>query len=345
MKPVAWAIVGCRGIAESRMLPAMAASELAQVHTLVTRDPSAAKPLAEQYRASAVTDDLAQAVTDPAVEAVYIATPVFLHQPQIRACLVAGKAVLCEKPLALDLAQAEEIRDEVKRSGLLFMEGYMMRFHQANVLANRLIHEGKLGTITFAQADVSFWYPPADLWRQRWDQGGGGALMDVGSHAVHLLQTFLGPVRSVQALTHTQVHDYQVDDGSVLLMEIGHNVHAVIRAAFNARPGRSHYRIAGTSGEIEGTGLMSQEPDGTLVGRFIEPGAPDEATRNETFAYEPKNTYRAMVEAFAQALRAGRNSTVNDIEDSVSVMRVIDAAYRSNREKTRIELSSRPAGS
>ena len=338
MKPVAWAIVGSGGFARRRMLPAMSASELAVVHTLVSRDPAAARDVADEFGASKVTADLAEAVADPAVEAVYIATPVFLHAPQIQTCLEAGKAVLCEKPLALDLSQAEQIRRDVRDSGLLFMEGYMLRFHGAHVLARQIIDAGRLGRLTVAEVDTSFWYPPAGVWRQRWDQGGGGGLMDVGSHAVHWVQTLIGRVRSVQALLGTQVHDYEVDDGATLLLSVEPDVHVVVRAAFNARPGRSYWRIAGTLGQLTAVGTLGQSPDGTLLGQFLYPEDPDAPADERELDYEHPTTYPTRVETFCRALRAGQTTSANAIDESVSVMRVLDAAYRSNREGRRIDL-------
>jgi len=320
------------------MLPAMSGSELAVVHTIVSRSPEATRAIADAFGVPNVTADLAEAVADPAVEAVYIATPVFLHAPQIRTCLQASKVVLCEKPLALNLAEAEEIRRDVRASGRLFMEGYMLRFHGAHVLARQIIDAGRLGRLTVAEVDMSFWYPPAGVWRQRGREGGGGGLMDVGSHAVHLVQTLVGRVRSVQALVGTQVHDYEVDDGATLLLEVEPNVHVAVRSAFNARPGRSFWRIAGTLGQLTAINTAGQSPDGTLLGQFVNPDDPAAPADEQALDYEHVNTYQTMLETFCRAFRAGQATSANAIDESVSVMRVLDAAYRSSREGRRIDL-------
>ncbi len=338
MKPVGWAVVGSSEFVQRRMLPAMSDSELAVVHTIVSRSPEATRAIADKFGVPSVVADPAEAVADPAVEAVYIATPVFLHAPQIRTCLQADKAVLCEKPLALNLAKAEEIRRDVRESGRLFMEGYMLRFHGAHVLARQIIDAGRLGQLTVAEVDMSFWYPPAGVWRQRWREGGGGGLMDVGSHAVHLVQTLVGRVRSVQALVGTQVHDYEVDDGATLLLGVEPNVHVVVRSAFNARPGRSFWRISGTLGQLTGIGTAGQSPDGTLLGQFVNPDDPTAPTDERELEYARVNTYKTMLETFCRALRTGQAASVNAIDESVSVMRVLDAAYRSSREARRIDL-------
>ena len=338
MRPVGWAVVGSSGFVQRRMLPALSGSALAVVKTLVSRKPEVARAVADEFDVPNVMADLAEAVADPGIEAVYIATPVFLHAPQIRTCLQAGKAVLCEKPLAISLAEAEEIRRDVRQSGRLFMEGYMMRFHGAHVLAKQIIEAGRLGQLTVAEVDMSFWYPPADVWRQRLPEGGGGGLMDVGSHGVHFVQTFVGRVRSVQALVDTQVHDYEVDDGATLLLEVEPNVHVVVRSAFNARLGRSAWRIAGTLGQLTGIATAGQSPDGTLLGQFADSADPTAPADEQELDYEHVNTYQTMAETFGRALRAGQTASVNDIDESVSVMRVLDAAYRSSREGRRIDL-------
>ncbi|MBN1345602.1 MAG: Gfo/Idh/MocA family oxidoreductase [Phycisphaerae bacterium] len=340
MTPVSWAVIGCGRFAQARMLPALAASPLAAPHTLVGRDADRLRPVAERFGAARVADDLAEAAADPEVEAIYIATPVFRHASDIRICLQAGKAVLCEKPLALDLSEAEALRRDVLDSGLLFMEGYMLRFHGAHLLAKEIIATGKLGQLTYGEFDASFWYPPAGVWRQRWDQGGGGGLMDVGSHAIHLVESLVGPVVSVQALTGSQVHEYEVDDGATLLLHVRPDVHVVVRAAFNARPGRSHWRIAGTLGELTATGTIGQSPDGLLSGRLVNPESGDPTPCEHEYAYDHVNTYQAMLEAFCRTLRQGRPRCVNHIDESVSVIRVIDAAYRSSREGRRIDLAT-----
>ena len=166
--------------------------------------------------------------------------------------------------------------------------------------------------------------------------------MDVGSHAVHLAEWLIGPVRSVQALVGTQVHDYEVDDGATLLLEAGDDVHVVVRAAFNARPGRSRLRIAGTLGDLVASGTVGQLPDGTVHVELLDPESPSAAPVKQELEYETVNTYLAMAEAFCRALRSGRPAPVNDIDESVSVMRVLDAAYRSGKQGRRIEIPDRP---
>lgn len=338
MKPVGWAVVGTSPFVQRRMLHAIRASALAEVRALVTRTPEDHQDLAKQCGATLVTAELSEAANDPRVEAVYIATPVHLHADHVRTCLAARKAVLCEKPLALNLAEAEALRRDVLAGGVLFMEGFMLRFHGAHRAAKAILSEGQLGTVTDATFEFGFWYPPDGTWRQRWDLGGGGGLMDVGSHAVNLVAMLVGRVRSVQALVSTQVHDYEVDDGATLLLHVEPDVHVVVRAAFNARPSRSHWRISGTRGSLTARGTLGQGPDGVMEIARVSPDTPEAPGTPEEIEYEAVNAYQSMLEAFCNELRAPSGGCENDIHESVQVMRVLDAAYQSSRTGRRIDL-------
>jgi predicted dehydrogenase len=161
-----WGVVGSRGIARRRTIPEGIVP--AANATLVglfdcNRDGNSEVARAFGARAFESLEELLAAEID----AVYIATPVYLHSEQTAQCLRAGKHVLCEKPLALSVAAARETVELAKRCKVQLGVGFMMRFHSQHQEALKIIRSGKLGKPVYGRAQVSCWYPPLDgAWRQ-----------------------------------------------------------------------------------------------------------------------------------------------------------------------------------
>jgi len=184
--------------------------------------------------------DWQQLIDDPKVNLVAITTPNHLHYPMAMAALAAGKAVYCEKPLAVSLEQASAMRQAASAAGVVTRVGYNYQHNPIIGLARQLIDSGELGEIISFQGEFSedFMADPASPWSWRCEvEHAGGALADLGSHLLAMAQYLLGDVQSVCADTQTVHARRPASAGSETLREIAvdDQVHALLRFANGAR--------------------------------------------------------------------------------------------------------------
>src|SRR5580700_4591326 len=148
-----WIVIGIGDIATRRVIPAIQAEPRSLLYGLVTRDPAKATPYNTRAWAR-----LGEALADPAVQAVYVATPVFLHAPLTIQSLRAGKHVLCEKPMAMNEAEARSMVQAAEQSGHTFGVAYYRRFYPKIQRAKQLLEAGAIGEPVFAQLTNHMWF-------------------------------------------------------------------------------------------------------------------------------------------------------------------------------------------
>jgi predicted dehydrogenase len=152
-----WVVVGVGDITTRRVMPAIRSEPRSTLYGIVSRDPAKGARHAER-----VWPTLEQALADPAVDAVYVATPVALHAPQSMAALRAGKHVLCEKPMALDYAEACEMVQAGRESGRVFGIAYYRRMYPKLRRAAEMLAAGAIGKPVLAYATAHDWFNNED---------------------------------------------------------------------------------------------------------------------------------------------------------------------------------------
>lgn len=174
----------------------------AKVHAIASRSNQKAKKFASRHRVEkyyASYDDL---VKDPAVDIIYIATPHPFHHEQTLLCMRNGKAVLCEKPLAINARQVKEMIDTASKSKTFLMEGMWSRFFPAIHKTLELIRSGSIGEIKFLEADFGF-PAPLNFESRVYNLAlGGGAQLDVGVYPLFLALLILGKPHEIKAFSH-----------------------------------------------------------------------------------------------------------------------------------------------
>lgn len=256
-------------------------------------------------------------VADPAVEAVYVATPHALHAEVVELALAAGKGVLCEKPMTHDLSETERLVDLARRSGTFLLEGMWMRFNPLVQQVRDLVRTGALGEIRSLQAALGF-RADYDETGRLWDPWlGGGALLDMGVYAVDLARFLLGDPVSV--LASGTLAPTGVDAEAALLLTFPGGVRAQLEASLVHAPPRTA-SVSGTEGWAT-WGPAFYAPTELVIevgGERVEHRLPD---RNAGFVGE--------LEEVARCLAEGRTeSDVLPLADSVATMRVLDLARR-----------------
>ena len=184
--------------------------------------------------------DWQQLIANPRVHLVAITTPNHLHFPMAMAALAAGKAVYCEKPLAVSVEQAEQMQQAAKAAGVVTRVGYNYQHNPMIVRARELIEGGELGQLLSFQGEFSedFMADPTSPWSWRCDpQHAGGALADLGSHLLAMARYLMGPVSAVCADTQTVHRQRPASNGSQEQRPIAvdDQAHALLRFANGAR--------------------------------------------------------------------------------------------------------------
>ena len=250
-----WLVVGIGDIASRRVLPALLAEPRSQVVGLVTRDPAKAV----SYGIPSWSD-LESALADCESDAVYIATPVFLHAPMAIASLQARRHVLCEKPMALNYEEALSMDLAARETGRTLGIAYYRRMYPKVARARELIDSGAIGRPVFAEATCHSWFYPSDGFRE-WlidpRRAGGGPLTDNGCHRIDLFNYLFGNPLSTTASLSTLVHPIEVEDNATVLVEYEAGVRAQLDVRWHSRVTRDEFRVRGTGGELDLSPLNS----------------------------------------------------------------------------------------
>ena len=243
-----WIVIGIGDIATRRVIPAIQAEPRSSVYGLVTRD--AAKAASYSTR---VFNTLDAALADRAVDAVYVGTPVFLHAPQTIQSLRAGKHVLCEKPMAMNEAEARSMLQAADESGKTFGVAYYRRCYPKVQRAKQLIETGAIGKPVVAELTCHAWFDGegSRSWLVDPAKAGGGPLFDIASHRIDVLNFLFGQPQRVSGQLSNVVHHYAVEDNATVMIEYAGGVRGVVDVRWHSKVVRDECRIRGTEGEIE----------------------------------------------------------------------------------------------
>ena len=328
-----WGIVGFGWVARDYMAPGIAAAGH-RVVAVCDPDPDAhAASLAIGAAAHADLDGLHAQPLD----AVYVATPNRLHRPAVEACAAAGLPVLCEKPLAASLTDAEAMAAACARGGVLLGTAFDQRHHPAHRAIRDAIAAGRVGTVTAIRIVYGCWLgrhwsgdPTAansTNWRIDLRQAGGGAVIDLAPHGIDLVDSLLGePLVALQGLLQSRVQDYAVDDGGVLIGRTRSGILVSIHNSFNTPETlpRRRLEIVGSGGQIVATDTMGQTSGGSVAFTDSATGATHDICFDAA-----ASPFAAQAAAFADAV-AGRPHTFDATRDLAAhrlLARVLDAAH------------------
>ena len=320
-----WGVAGCGWVARDYVLPALDAAPNCEVVALLDPDP---ERLAAIGLAPAVGrhTDLDAFLAEPDLEAVYVAAPNYLHALLVEAAARAGKHVLCEKPMAPTLEEAERMVAACKRAGVVYATAFDQRFHAAHRRLRGLVEDGALGTVSSARIHYACWLPPEwseDNWRADPERAGGGAFMDLAPHGLDLLRYVLGEdLEEVRCLFQRRVHDYAVEDGAALVGRTTGGVLVLQHVSYSTPETypRRTLEISGTRALAVATNTLGQDSGGTLE---LMDAASGERKAVDTPPEEDCSPFERQVEAFAGALLGGQEFPFSAQEDS-QLMRLLE---------------------
>src|SRR5580698_3648558 len=326
--PVRFAILGFGLHAVRRLMPAFSRTEQATLIGMWRRNQAAAAQNFADHHIPHCFATREALCASPDVDVVFITSPDAMHRDDVLLALRHGKAVLCEKPLAMNAAEAEEMNAAAKAAGVLFGVAQNFRFNRSLEWMREQIAAGRIGRPQLAHAQYSY---PAALAPRRWiadpTLACGGPIADVGVHCIDALRFVLGEdVRSVSTLARRDEMSGAVEAVASLQLEMTGGVYAMADAN-----GRGLYR---SLVEVTGSeGAMISE-NALTVDRPVEVIVRKAGEMMETKTFDNADGYTLMLDSFAQVFRQG-GSFAATAEDGIHNMRAVDSAYTSWRSGAR----------
>ncbi len=275
-KGLRWGLIGASTIASEHMIGAMRANG-GDVVAVLSSDASRGQRYAETHGIPRSTTDLAALVEAPDIDAVYISTTNELHRDQVFAAAAAGKHVMCEKPLALTLADARAMVAECKRHGVVMGTNHHLRNAATHRAMRDTIAEGRIGKPLFARVFHAVYLPQhLQGWRIKNPGAGGGVILDITVHDADTLRFVLGDEpESVSAMvSRAGMGEAGLEDGVMGVVRFAGGVLAQFHDAFTTRYATTGFEVHGEKGSLVATDCMTQQPKGEVVLRTADGAAP-----------------------------------------------------------------------
>lgn len=311
---IRFGILGCARISRRGLIPGIQQSGTAELTAIASRNGQTAAAWAAEFAIPRHYASYEELVADPEIDAVYIPLPNELHRPWVLQCAVAGKHVLCEKPLALDVSEAEAMVAACRSAGVVLMEAFMWRHHPRVSRVRQMLAGGELGELRLVKMDFSF-----DIDRSDWrldPSRGGGALFDLGCYAINAARLFTGAAPQ-EVLARAHRYRTGVDMTLAMALRFPNDCLALADCSFEC-PHRDRLEIVGTRASVE-------FPDGVLPAVESQLVLRREG-HAEVLSFAACDQYAEQVKAFCAGIAAGQ--LPEPAEDGLENMRVVDAVRR-----------------
>ena len=310
---IKWGILGYARIARVNVIPAMLRSSNAEFYAIASRDKAKLKECGDTYPVSRTYESYDNLLDDPDVEAVYIPLPNAFHKEWTIKAARKGKHVLCEKPIALNATECDEMIHTCKEQKVKFMEAFMYRYTHRTRKVNEIITNGKLGEIKYINSCYRFFLAnPASI--KLIPELGGGSLYDVGCYPVN----FIGMITKdgPESITAECIKDSGIDIILSAILKYRSGIIATLHCGFNAYQ-RIYSEIVGTKGALEVPDAFLDDPG--YITLITDAGS-------EKIEIEKSDRYRYEIEDFSQAIIDNRGPMFS-LEETRRNTAVIDRIY------------------
>ncbi|MDJ0820989.1 MAG: Gfo/Idh/MocA family oxidoreductase [Paracoccaceae bacterium] len=323
-----WGLIGASTIASQHMIGAIRAQDGNAVTSVLSSDADRGKAYAEQHSIDHAYTDLDALLGDPSIEAVYISTTNEKHHPQALAAIAAGKHVMCEKPLAMTLAEAQEMVAAAEAAGLVFATNHHLRNAGTHLKIRELIEQDRVGEVQAVRVAHAV-YLPENLqgWRIDNPAAGGGVIPDIVVHDADTVRFHLQEdPESVVAIERSESLGKGVEDSVMSVWQMPSGALVETHEGFTVRHAGTSFEVHGTKGSIFAQGVMTQQPVGQIVLR--KDGV------DEPITFSEHNLYERAMRHFMQAV-AGEGAPaatgVDGVKSLAVALAVKDAAVSGRR--------------
>lgn len=319
MKRLRWGLIGCGDISRKRVAPALRAIPECDLVAINRARSELAADFAAEFGVPRWYGDWHELIADDEIDAVYIATPVSLHAEQTIFAAEAGKHVLCEKPMALNVAECDRMIDACRSNQVRLGIAYYRHFYPAILRASELIASGEIGMPVIARVNAFERFNPAPdedrYWLMLKSLAGGGPMMDFGCHRIEVLMNLLGPIRDVKSMTGRTVYEREVEDTSLAIFSFEQGAQGVLAVTHAAFESQDTLDIFCSGGSIHIPVLnLGEMQIKTTAGERVEQLPPH------------RNIHQPLIEDFTAAVLESRAPVV-DHEIGREVSRVLEIIY------------------
>ena len=353
---VGWGVIGAGGIANRTIPDGILEAENAAFVGVTDIHAERARATADKFggRAYETVEDM---LADPEIQAVYLATPPFVHAEGAVQAARAGKHVLSEKPMAVSAEQAETMVRVCRENGVVLGHATMMRFNAYHRRMKDLIEAGDIGKPLGAHARYSVWWNPgvpqdaggdslfalADgrqlAWRQTKRIGGGGPMLDDGVHALDTMAFLLGRVGEVFSFCDTLTRERDVEDTASVLLKFRNGAQGLMEC-YSGVPnfqGRRVLRVYGDEGQLLALETLGPPSDKNRLFRLKSDGDLYAEAAPEEVEVVPALMYEAQFRLFSDAVEGGEPFPIPG-EEGLHIQRVIDGVFRSSETRQAVSI-------
>ena len=329
-----WGLIGASTIASEHMIGAIRANG-GEVVAVLSSNALRGRSYAETHGISRSTTDLAALVESSDIDAVYISTTNELHRDQVFAAAAAGKHVMCEKPLALTLADARAMVAECKRQGIVMGTNHHLRNSATHRTMRDAIAAGRIGKPLFARVFHAVYLPPhLQGWRIKTPGAGGGVILDITVHDADTLRFVLGdePENISAMVSRAGMAEAGLEDGVMGVVRFAGGTLAQFHDAFTTRYATTGFEVHGDEGSLVATDCMTQQPKGDVVLRTSEGTVP--------LSLMHENLYVRSIRLFQDAT-AGVGAPAATGEDGICSLAFALAAIEAAKSGRETSIASR----
>jgi len=306
-KSIKWGVLGAARIAEKALIPAILQTDGSSLEAIASRNPDKSRHFQTLFHPVKVYHEYSQLLNDPEIQAVYTPLPNALHKEWVIKALLAGKHVLCEKPLALNAGEVREMFQTARKENRILMEAFAYIHNPLIGQMRKTISSGAIGEIRHILSSFSF-----DLSRRqgdiRWSRAlGGGAVYDLGCYLIHLARYFIGKEPTVVDAIASLHPMERTDLSMTALLRIDRRITFSMHVSFE-QARRMFFEVQGTKGSV-----YTEHP-------FNESGTLTYTVMNDDgvqlFPIESADNYTLEIAHFNDVIRGGRSPIITE-EDSI----------------------------
>ncbi|WP_337865811.1 Gfo/Idh/MocA family oxidoreductase [Ignavibacterium sp.] len=268
-KKLKWGIVGLGRFTEHSFLPAIKSVRKSTVTSLCSRDFNRAKELAEKFGVPNYFNNYDEFLKSD-IDVVYVASANAFHHEQVIKAANSGKHIFCEKPLALNSKQAEEMVEAAKRNNVLFAVNYVHHFHPLVLKAKELLKDQRLGKLVSVHVNFNIDFPPDNNFRFKKELSGGGALRDIGTHMIDLLRFFGGEIIEIDGVVDNLIYQSEVDDFASSIVKFEKGGYGYFNVSYNTKKAFNRIDILCHKGAIEIENLIGRKLIGPKLSIMFE---------------------------------------------------------------------------